>query len=536
MNSSHQFRRSCFDIYHDQTYTLRKFIGAEQSPQPSWDESTRATSGQRHPQCCHSSGNLAKPKVDSTALESSYLGNHWEVQPTVSHSGQESSRTADVGFFQPVRLTAGRPHDIAENGEQSNGVGSNSSWRRLDDAEIATLEANQLCMPHGSCIDPTNSSYTETHLENCGQLGLGSSSLVSREQFHASSQIRSLVSPASDSLISSFQGSDSGSPTTFTSQSFDNHSTVPGNLSQEMHCIKATELLHPVPSNSINSFSLIAPEWSEQSAHGMQNVEPIDGLYYGTAANMSPKVEDEIQEMVSLASSQERSSAPPLLANSTEWCTSEIAYHCPSLTTSFSSCGTPDTSLTPHSPSNEASYQYSNQNSDNSLAIVHTWADSSSLAGISSSSRDTKARSLHCSRGRLARKISSQRSESRDAFLVHCKRSGMSYKEIKEKGQFSEAESTLRGRFRTLTKRKEHRVRKPEWHENDLRLLCEAVSRYAEPPRRLSTTESKPLKVSWKLIGEYIWNNGGSYHFGNATCKKKWEELQQKHTEQSVDN
>lgn len=63
---------------------------------------------------------------------------------------------------------------------------------------------------------------------------------------------------------------------------------------------------------------------------------------------------------------------------------------------------------------------------------------------------------------------SSQRSESRDDFLIKCKLAGMSYKEIKIKGHFSEAESTLRGRFRTLTKRKEHRVRKPGWRETDV--------------------------------------------------------------------
>lgn len=63
---------------------------------------------------------------------------------------------------------------------------------------------------------------------------------------------------------------------------------------------------------------------------------------------------------------------------------------------------------------------------------------------------------------------SPQRQDFRDAFLVQSKLAGMSYKQIKEKGQFSEAESTLRGRFRTLTKHKEHRVRKPEWHEADV--------------------------------------------------------------------
>ena len=61
----------------------------------------------------------------------------------------------------------------------------------------------------------------------------------------------------------------------------------------------------------------------------------------------------------------------------------------------------------------------------------------------------------------------SQRS-NQDQFLVRSKLSGMSYKEIKVKGHFKEAESTLRGRFRTLTKSKESRVRKPHWHDKDV--------------------------------------------------------------------
>ena len=58
----------------------------------------------------------------------------------------------------------------------------------------------------------------------------------------------------------------------------------------------------------------------------------------------------------------------------------------------------------------------------------------------------------------------------KDDFLVKSKLSGMSYKEIRRQGNFTEAESTLRGRFRTLTKHKAARVRKPEWCENDVRM------------------------------------------------------------------
>jgi hypothetical protein len=55
-------------------------------------------------------------------------------------------------------------------------------------------------------------------------------------------------------------------------------------------------------------------------------------------------------------------------------------------------------------------------------------------------------------------------------FLIESKRRGMTYKEIRRQGGFIEAESTLRGRYRTLTKSKEARVRRPEWSENDVRI------------------------------------------------------------------
>ncbi|EMD65708.1 hypothetical protein COCSADRAFT_35744 [Bipolaris sorokiniana ND90Pr] len=37
--------------------------------------------------------------------------------------------------------------------------------------------------------------------------------------------------------------------------------------------------------------------------------------------------------------------------------------------------------------------------------------------------------------------------------------------------------------------------------------------------------EQKLMKVSWKKVADYIEENGGSYHFGNSTCKRKWLEL-----------
>jgi hypothetical protein len=69
--------------------------------------------------------------------------------------------------------------------------------------------------------------------------------------------------------------------------------------------------------------------------------------------------------------------------------------------------------------------------------------------------------------GRGNRSISCH-NETRNAFLIECKRRGLSYKDIKRLGGFEEAESTLRGRFRTLTKSKEQRVRKPQWKDKDV--------------------------------------------------------------------
>jgi hypothetical protein len=31
--------------------------------------------------------------------------------------------------------------------------------------------------------------------------------------------------------------------------------------------------------------------------------------------------------------------------------------------------------------------------------------------------------------------------------------------------------------------------------------------------------------VPWKKVAEYIVAHGGSYHFGNSTCRKRWDEL-----------
>ncbi|KAI0851069.1 hypothetical protein F5Y00DRAFT_268093 [Daldinia vernicosa] len=120
--------------------------------------------------------------------------------------------------------------------------------------------------------------------------------------------------------------------------------------------------------------------------------------------------------------------------------------------------------------------------------------------------------------GRGTRVVERVRS-AKDDFLVRSKLAGKTYREIRLEGNFTEAESTLRGRFRTLTKDKEARVRKPEWQDNDIRLLKKAVRKLAKG------NDMMPAKAPWGQVAEYIMDHGGSYQFGGATCHRKWKEL-----------
>ncbi|KAI1618274.1 hypothetical protein EDD36DRAFT_459927 [Exophiala viscosa] len=126
-----------------------------------------------------------------------------------------------------------------------------------------------------------------------------------------------------------------------------------------------------------------------------------------------------------------------------------------------------------------------------------------------------------------------QRDTSKDTLLLRCKAQGMSYRQIKELGKFEEAESTLRGRYRALTKPREARLRKPEWGEREVHLLFEGVSHCTTSIMGASNL-SKELdaismgqfanKVPWKQVAEYM-EGQGAYRYGNATVKKKYLEI-----------
>ncbi|KYG41683.1 hypothetical protein M433DRAFT_137840 [Acidomyces richmondensis BFW] len=103
--------------------------------------------------------------------------------------------------------------------------------------------------------------------------------------------------------------------------------------------------------------------------------------------------------------------------------------------------------------------------------------------------------------------------------LIRMRNEGISYKEIRRRLNLREAESTLRGRVRMLTKDKSERVRKPTWSPNDLRILRRAVNHFATHSRTRSG------KIPWKMVSKWIQENGGSYAFGPATCAKKWDAI-----------
>ena len=109
-------------------------------------------------------------------------------------------------------------------------------------------------------------------------------------------------------------------------------------------------------------------------------------------------------------------------------------------------------------------------------------------------------------------------------FLVQLRDQGISYKEIKARLNLSEAESTLRGRYRTLKKHKSERPRKPVWTPKDEELLVNLVTTSV-----LSHEEDdgsgKAGGAKWKIIGEEIYGLGGSHKFGPGTCKKKYQTL-----------
>lgn len=118
--------------------------------------------------------------------------------------------------------------------------------------------------------------------------------------------------------------------------------------------------------------------------------------------------------------------------------------------------------------------------------------------------------------------------EENDALLVQYRRMGISYKTIKTRLNLDEAESTLRGRYRTLTKPKNERLRKPVWSEDDVRPPIHPVDfhKLTTPPSQiallLNIVDPDLPHIKWKQVSDTIVTRGGTYRFGSSTCKKQY--------------
>jgi hypothetical protein len=97
------------------------------------------------------------------------------------------------------------------------------------------------------------------------------------------------------------------------------------------------------------------------------------------------------------------------------------------------------------------------------LPAVPQGSDEHGGSGISRATTKTK----RCRSSEKEEKAVSH--DEKDEYLLARREEGYTYKEIKVMGSFSEAESTLRGRVRVLTKDRCDRVRKPVWTDRDVR-------------------------------------------------------------------
>ncbi|KAJ3469413.1 hypothetical protein MRS44_003478 [Fusarium solani] len=108
---------------------------------------------------------------------------------------------------------------------------------------------------------------------------------------------------------------------------------------------------------------------------------------------------------------------------------------------------------------------------------------------------------------------------SRDQYLIDRRADGFTYREIKEAGGYAEAEPTLRGKWRTLTKDPEQRLRRPVWKQHDLELLRRVTYRWFTDNNK----EVGDARPPWKILAQEMFDEGASYHFGSGTISKMWD-------------
>ncbi|KAF2756416.1 hypothetical protein EJ05DRAFT_477571 [Pseudovirgaria hyperparasitica] len=108
-----------------------------------------------------------------------------------------------------------------------------------------------------------------------------------------------------------------------------------------------------------------------------------------------------------------------------------------------------------------------------------------------------------------------QRSSS-DALILSLRAQGLTFRQIQAHGGFGIAESTLRGRYRALTKCKEERVREPRWMKGDISLLLAAHAQ---------EVALHGANLRWSRVAARMVPPQASRRFAAQTCSKKFKEL-----------
>jgi hypothetical protein len=102
------------------------------------------------------------------------------------------------------------------------------------------------------------------------------------------------------------------------------------------------------------------------------------------------------------------------------------------------------------------SIAYQNRNSNSASRGLPSWAGPQTNFPIQDRAQSHRVVDSHTQR------------KADDQILLDGKKDGLTYKEIRKRMYTKRAESTLRGRYRSLTKARQDRVRKPVWQKKDV--------------------------------------------------------------------
>ncbi|TLS23912.1 hypothetical protein PpBr36_08892 [Pyricularia pennisetigena] len=114
-------------------------------------------------------------------------------------------------------------------------------------------------------------------------------------------------------------------------------------------------------------------------------------------------------------------------------------------------------------------------------------------------------------------------------FIHEMREEGLSFREIQAAGPFVQAESTLRGRYRTYVTDKALRPRKAEWTAADDVFLWDAVRHYRRVGRH-----SRSDQIPWQKVRDYVFEAGGTHKFWSASCHKRWKMLRDRKLRERV--